>query len=64
MRALYYDDFQASIRLENLADPTPPEDGVVVTVQATGICRSDWHGWMGHDPDIELPHVPRHAGHG
>ena len=22
--------------------------------------RSDWHGWMGHDPDIELPHVPGH----
>jgi len=60
MRALYYDNFQAPIRLENLADPTPPADGVVVTVKATGICRSDWHGWMGHDPDIVLPHVPGH----
>ena len=27
---------------------------------ATGVCRSDWHGWMGHDPDIVLPHVPGH----
>jgi alcohol dehydrogenase len=27
---------------------------------ATGVCRSDWHGWMGHDPDIRLPHVPGH----
>ena len=27
---------------------------------ATGICRSDWHGWMGHDPDVKLPHVPGH----
>ncbi len=60
MQALYYDDFQVPIRLESLADPTSPKDGVVVTVQATGICRSDWHGWMGHDPDIELPHVPGH----
>jgi len=24
------------------------------------VCRSDWHGWMGHDADIELPHVPGH----
>jgi len=27
---------------------------------AAGLCRSDWHGWMGHDPDIVLPHVPGH----
>jgi D-arabinose 1-dehydrogenase-like Zn-dependent alcohol dehydrogenase len=25
-----------------------------------GLCRSDWHGWMGHDADIVLPHVPGH----
>jgi alcohol dehydrogenase len=33
---------------------------VVIEVKANGICRSDWHGWMGHDPDIHLPHVPGH----
>ena len=33
---------------------------MVVEVAATGVCRSDWHGWMGHDPDIRLPHVPGH----
>jgi alcohol dehydrogenase len=33
---------------------------VVIKVEATGLCRSDWHGWMGHDPDIVLPHVPGH----
>jgi alcohol dehydrogenase len=27
---------------------------------ASGICRSDWHGWQGNDPDITLPHVPGH----
>jgi alcohol dehydrogenase len=32
----------------------------VVAVRATGVCRSDWHGWMGHDPAIALPHVPGH----
>jgi alcohol dehydrogenase len=33
---------------------------VVVSIQATGLCRSDWHGWMGHDDGIQLPHVPGH----
>jgi alcohol dehydrogenase len=33
---------------------------VVLRVKATGLCRSDWHGWLGHDPDITLPHVPGH----
>lgn len=32
----------------------------MLEVGATGVCRSDWHGWMGHDPDIRLPHVPGH----
>ncbi len=33
---------------------------MVLKVEATGLCRSDWHGWMGHDSDIVLPHVPGH----
>jgi D-arabinose 1-dehydrogenase-like Zn-dependent alcohol dehydrogenase len=40
-------------------DPQCPDDGVVVRVGATGVCRSDWHAWMGHDP-VPLPHVPGH----
>jgi D-arabinose 1-dehydrogenase-like Zn-dependent alcohol dehydrogenase len=40
-------------------DPACPVDGVVVRVGATGVCRSDWHAWMGHDP-VPLPHVPGH----
>ncbi len=43
-----------------MADPAPADGGVVIKVEATGLCRSDWHGWMGHDPDIVLPHVPGH----
>lgn len=41
-------------------DPVAVPGGVVLQVGATGVCRSDWHGWMGHDPDIRLPHVPGH----
>ncbi|MFL6098761.1 MAG: zinc-binding dehydrogenase [Actinomycetales bacterium] len=28
-------------------------------VKATGMCRSDWHAWAGHE-DIAFPHVPGH----
>ena len=60
MKAAYFDAFQHPLRIENLPDPEPPEDGVVIKVKATGLCLSDWHGWMGHDADISLPHVPGH----
>lgn len=60
MKAVIYDAFSAPPRLANVADPVPEQHGVVVKVMATGVCRSDWHGWVGHDPDIQLPHVPGH----
>jgi alcohol dehydrogenase len=60
MQAAYFDAFQAPIRIETLPDPAPADDGVVIRVRASGVCRSDWHGWMGHDADVQLPHVPGH----
>ena len=60
MRAVFYDEFEKLPTIEKLPDPTPEKHGVVLRVKATGLCRSDWHGWMGHDPDIKLPHVPGH----
>src|SRR5688572_26135855 len=60
MRAAVMRAFGAPLRLEAVPDPEPTPDGVVVSVQATGVCRSDWHGWMGHDQAISLPHVPGH----
>ncbi|MDX1943117.1 MAG: zinc-dependent alcohol dehydrogenase family protein [Saprospiraceae bacterium] len=60
MQAAYFEAFQSPINIKKLPDPTPPDDGVVIEVKATGICRSDWHGWMGHDSDVSLPHVPGH----
>jgi D-arabinose 1-dehydrogenase-like Zn-dependent alcohol dehydrogenase len=42
-----------------VADPVAPPGGVVVRVMATGLCRSDWHAWAGHD-EIVFPHVPGH----
>jgi alcohol dehydrogenase len=60
MRAAVYEEYKKPLEIQAVADPTPGEDGVVIEVKATGLCRSDWHGWMGHDPDIRLPHVPGH----
>jgi alcohol dehydrogenase len=61
MRALLYDYFRSLPRVANVPDPVVPQDGVVVEVKASGLCRSDWHGWQGHDADIRtLPHIPGH----
>ncbi|RDY61194.1 zinc-dependent alcohol dehydrogenase family protein [Flagellimonas nanhaiensis] len=60
MRAAIFEKFQGKISVQNVPDPKPKDDGVVLKVTATGLCRSDWHGWMGHDQDIVLPHVPGH----
>jgi len=60
MKAAIYENFQGKINVQTVPDPTPKDYGVVVKVTATGLCRSDWHGWMGHDADIQLPHVPGH----
>jgi alcohol dehydrogenase len=60
MRAAIYESFGGPIAIHTVPDPAPPPGGVVIRVGATGLCRSDWHGWMGHDPDIRLPHVPGH----
>ena len=50
MKAVLYEAFSTPPQLVTLPDPAPEPDGVVVRVGATGVCRSDWHGWVGHDP--------------
>jgi alcohol dehydrogenase len=61
MRAVLFEEFGGPLRVEVVADPEPPRHGAVVRVEAAGLCRSDWHAWIGHDPDIpSLPHVPGH----
>jgi alcohol dehydrogenase len=60
LKAVIYREFGGPLSIETLPDPEPPAGGVVIAVGATGLCRSDWHGWMGHDRDIRLPHVPGH----
>lgn len=59
VRAVVVDAVRAQPEVREVPDPRPPAGGVVVDVGATGLCRSDWHAWAGHD-DIAFPHVPGH----
>ena len=60
LKAALYSEFGGPVEVTPVPDPTPTPTGVVIRVKATGVCRSDWHGWRGHDPDIRVPHVPGH----
>ena len=60
MKAAIYEQFKKPLSIQNVPNPTLAKDSVILKVEACGICRSDWHGWMGNDPDIILPHVPGH----
>jgi D-arabinose 1-dehydrogenase-like Zn-dependent alcohol dehydrogenase len=59
VKAVVYSGYGATPVLTEVPAPACPADGVVIMVGATGVCRSDWHAWRGHDP-VELPHVGGH----
>ena len=60
MRAVVFEEFGGPATVREVPDPIPADHAAVVRVEATGLCRSDWHGWAGHDRTIPLPHVPGH----
>jgi alcohol dehydrogenase len=60
MKAAVIETFGKPLNILSVPDPKPADNGVVIKVKATGLCRSDWHAWMGHDTDVVLPHVPGH----
>jgi alcohol dehydrogenase len=60
VRALVFGSFGGPLVVREVPAPSPSPAGVVVQVGASGICRSDWHAWQGHDRDVVLPHVPGH----
>lgn len=59
MQAIQYDAYGVLPGVVDLPAPKCPADGVLIEVRATGVCRSDWHAWQGHDP-VPLPQVPGH----
>jgi alcohol dehydrogenase len=60
VRAVAYAGYGLTPEITQVADPACPDDGVVIAVGATGVCRSDWHAWQGHDPVPSLPHIGGH----
>ena len=60
MRAALYSATGEMPVLGDVPEPELPDDGVLIRVAATGVCRSDWHAWLGHDPVPSLPWVPGH----
>jgi alcohol dehydrogenase len=59
VKAVVYSGYGVTPKLTQVADPACPADGVVIAVGATGVCRSDWHAWKGHEP-VVLPHIGGH----
>jgi alcohol dehydrogenase len=59
VRAIVYSAVGATPVFTEVPEPDCPADGAVIAVRATGICRSDWHAWRGHDP-VPLPNIPGH----
>jgi D-arabinose 1-dehydrogenase-like Zn-dependent alcohol dehydrogenase len=47
MRAAVLREYGEPLQIEDVEKPQPDEDGVVVEVDACGVCRSDWHAWKG-----------------
>lgn len=59
MRAAQYTEYGGPLPVVEVPDPACPPGGAVIRVEATGVCRSDWHSWHGHEP-VNLPHIGGH----
>lgn len=60
MRAAVLREFNAPLSIEEVPDPDCPADGVVLRTIACGVCRSDWHGWVGEHPRIKPGQIGGH----
>ncbi|WP_208347850.1 zinc-dependent alcohol dehydrogenase family protein [Pseudaestuariivita rosea] len=60
MRAAVLRQYNEDLSLETVPDPDCPKDGVVLKVEACGVCRSDWHGWVGEHPRVKPGQIPGH----
>ncbi len=60
MRAAVLREYNQPLSIEDVPDPDCPEDGVVLKVMACGVCRSDWHGWVGEHPRVKPGQIGGH----
>ena len=59
MKALLFAGVQ-KIEVSEEAEPQAAPDEVIIEIEASGICGSDMHGWLGHDPRRIPPLVLGH----
>ena len=60
MRAALLKAYNEDLVIDTVADPVCEADGVILKVLACGICRSDWHGWVGEHPKVKPGAIPGH----
>jgi len=48
------------LRLEELPDPRPADDEVLIRVKAAGVCGTDVHMWEGTNTEGTFPFIPGH----
>jgi L-iditol 2-dehydrogenase len=48
------------LRLEELPDPSPADDEVLIRVKAAGVCGTDVHMWEGTNTEGTFPFIPGH----
>lgn len=60
MRAAVVREFNQDLSIETVDDPVCPENGVVLKVDACGVCRSDYHGWVGGHPKVHSGSIMGH----
>lgn len=64
MRAAVMEGVREPLVVRELPDPECAAHGAVIRVEANGVCRSDWHGWVGDwswiGLEFEFPHVLGH----
>jgi alcohol dehydrogenase len=56
MRAILVEQFGVRPAVADVPDPVTADHGVTLRVAATGLCRSDWHGWSEGDR-VTVPFV-------
>lgn len=60
MRAAVLETYRDDLVIRDVPDPMCEDDGVVLRVLACGVCRSDWHGWVGEHPRVKPGQILGH----
>ena len=60
MRAAVLKTYREPLEIADVPHPGCPPDGVVLRVVACGVCRSDWHGWVGEHPRVKPGQIGGH----